>query len=49
MKIMVESFKRIYESGKLNREQVKERVTTGKITIEEFMYITGEAYEHETA
>lgn len=49
MRIMVESFKRLYESGKLKREQVEERVATGKIDTGEFEYITGEVYEHETA
>lgn len=45
MRTIVESFKRLYDSGKLSREQIAERVTTGKVNTEEFEYITGEAYE----
>ncbi len=49
MRTVVESFKRLYNSGKLTREQIEERVDSGKINAEEYEYITGEAYEHETA
>lgn len=45
MRTMVQSFKRLYESGKLTVEQVSERVQTGKIDVEEYEYITGEVYE----
>ena len=42
MKIMVESFKRLYEAGKLTKAQIEERAVSGKITDEEYTYITGE-------
>lgn len=49
MRTVVESFKRLYNSGKLTREQVKERVDSGKISAEEYEYITGDVCENETA
>lgn len=45
MRIVVESFKRLYSAGRLTKEQIAERVVTGKIDAEEYEYITGEAYE----
>lgn len=45
MRILVKSFKRLYESGKLTLEQIAERVQTGKIDAEEYEFITGEVYE----
>lgn len=45
MRMLVESFKRLYNSEKLSREQVAERVETGKINAEEYEHITGEVYE----
>lgn len=42
MRIVVESFKRLFEAGKLTKEQIAERVESGKITEEEYTYITGE-------
>lgn len=45
MRAMVQSFKRLYESGKLTVEQISERVQTGKIDTIEYEYITGEVYE----
>ena len=45
MRIVVESFKRLYSVDRLTKEQIAERVVTGKIDAEEYEYITGEAYE----
>lgn len=45
--MMVESFKRLYVSGKLTKEQITERAVSGKITAEEYEYITGEVYQSE--
>lgn len=45
MRIMVESFKRLYNADKLTKEQIAERVVSGKINAEEYEYITGEVYE----
>ena len=42
MRIVVESFKRLYEAGKLTKEQSAERAASGKITDAEYTYITGE-------
>lgn len=44
MRTMVESFKRLYKGSRLSKEQIVERVQTGKISAEEYGYITGEAY-----
>ena len=43
--ILVESMKRLYQSGKITKENVSARVKSGKITEDEYEYITGEAYE----
>ena len=43
--ILVNSLTRLYESGKLDKEQIGERVEKGSITPEEYEKITGEAYE----
>lgn len=45
MRTLVESLKRLYNSGKLSREQVEERASSGKIDTEEFEYITEEERE----
>lgn len=45
MRILVESFKRLYKAGRLTKDQMKERVTRGLIDEEEYEYITGEPYE----
>ena len=42
--ILVSSIKRLYNSGKLTKEQVAERVAKGSISAEEYAYITGEEY-----
>ena len=43
--ILVESMKRLYQDGKIAKENVSARVKSGKITEDEYEYITGEAYE----
>ena len=43
--ILVESMKRLYQDGKITKENVSARVKYGKITEDEYEYITGEAYE----
>lgn len=48
MRIMVESFKRLYNRGKITKEQVRERVEKGLISKEEYVYITGELYDTES-
>ena len=42
MSMLTESLKRLYEKGKLTKEQVAERVTKGSISEEDYKYITGE-------
>ena len=44
MRMIAESIKRLYVSGKLTKAQVAERVQKGSISAEEYKYITGEAY-----
>ena len=36
--------KRLYKEGKITKEDVAERVKTGKITKADYEYITGEKY-----
>ena len=43
--ILVESMKRLYQDGKITKDDVAERVKTGKITKTDYEYITGAAYE----
>ena len=43
--ILVESMKRLYQDGKITKDDVAERVKTGKIAKTDYEYITGEAYE----
>ncbi len=45
MRTLVESFKRLYEAGRLTKEQIRQRVERGLITAAEYEYITGEPYE----
>ena len=42
MRTIVESFKRLYEAGKLTKYQITERLEKGIITQEEYNYIIGE-------
>ena len=49
MSILVQSLKRIYITGKpikLTKEYIGDMVKSGKITEDEYKYITGEPYEH---
>ena len=43
--ILAESMKRLYQDGKITKENVSARVKSGEITEDEYEYITGEAYE----
>ena len=47
MKTLVESLKRLFESGRLTKEQIAERVEKGSITKDDYIYVTGEVYENE--
>ena len=40
MRTLVKSMKRLYDAGKVTKEQVNETISA-----EEYEYITGEAYE----
>ena len=44
MRALVNSLKRLYEAGKLTKEQLKERVEKGTINETEYEEITGEDY-----
>ena len=47
MSIQAQSLKRIYTTGKpikLTKDDIKKRVVDGKITEDEYEYITGERY-----
>ena len=39
--MLVESFKRMYENGRVTKEQLLERVGKGTLSIDEYNYITG--------
>lgn len=44
MSIKAKSMKRLYEAGKITKEQLLERVNNGQVnalTMEEYAYITG--------
>ena len=43
--ILVESMKRLYQSGKITKVSVKARVKSGKITEDDYVYIVGEKYK----
>ena len=43
--ILVESMKRLYQSGKITKVSVKVRVKSGKITEDDYEYIVGEKYK----
>lgn len=38
-------FKRLYAKGQITKEDVAERVKSGKITATDYTYITGETYK----
>lgn len=40
MRVFVESLRRLYKSGKVTLEKVKQYLADGKITPEEYDYIT---------
>lgn len=42
--MLIESLKRLYEKGRLTKEQIAERVKKGTITADDYKYITGEDY-----
>lgn len=44
MRALVNSIKRLYESSRLTKEQVAERVVKGTLDEAEYEEITGEAY-----
>ena len=45
MRTVVESFKRLFAAGRLTKEQIADRVMSGKIDAAEYEYITGGVYE----
>ena len=45
MSTFVNSLKRLYEQKRITKEDVAERVKSGKITVADYEYITGEPYE----
>ena len=47
MRILVESLKRLYNSGKVPKKDIKDRVVSGKITEDEYEYIAGEKYSKQ--
>lgn len=42
MRILVESLKRLYESDRVTKEELLDRVVSGKISQEEYEYITSQ-------
>lgn len=44
MSTLVESLKRLYRKGTLTVKQIRDRVSKGTITEEEFSYITGDEF-----
>lgn len=45
MRILVESLKRLYNKGSLDKQAIRDRVAKGTINADEYAYITGEPYE----
>lgn len=45
MRALVNSLKRLYDAGKLTKEQLAERVVKGTIDESEYEEITGETYK----
>ena len=43
--ILVESMKRLYQDGKITKENVSARVKSGKIAVDDYEYIVGEKYK----
>lgn len=44
MRMLIDSLKRLYKSGRLTKEQIKDRVVKGTINETEYKEITGEEY-----
>ena len=44
MRMLVESFKRLYENDRITKKEMQTRVKNGRITEDEYEYITGEKY-----
>ena len=44
-RMLVDSLKRLYEAGRVTREQIADRVEKGTVSAEEYEVITGEPYE----
>lgn len=44
MSTLVKSLKRLYDAGRLTKNQIKERVVKGTINEVEYEYIVGESY-----
>ena len=42
MRILVESLKRLYKSDRVTKEELLDRVANGKISQEEYEYITSQ-------
>ena len=42
MRILVKSLKRLYESGRVTKDELPDRVASGKISPEEYEYITSQ-------
>lgn len=43
--LIINSMKRLYESERVDKEDIVERVTNGVLTADEYQIITGEIYE----
>ena len=46
MRILIESFKRLYKYKRITKEEIQARVESGRITEDEYEYITGEKYSN---
>lgn len=44
LKIIIDSMKRLYEKGSITKDDITQRVVSGKLTPEEYKTITGEEY-----
>ena len=45
MRTLVESLKRLYEQGKVSLGKIGDMLSDEKITVEEYVYITGEDFQ----
>ena len=41
IRMLVQSFKRLYQSGRITEEDIKSRLSSGLISQDEYAYITG--------